>query len=209
VTRIAIINGDEEKGTVHVDGRSITFSFDGLIPDDNIWAAHWYGYDGDIEYKKGMPDKIIDFSIFDPIIEKYDELIALTDAPVHRSLLELQLIKISQINTAASKVITSGFNSSALGSTYLYASDRDSQTNLIGIVQVANLNNSNEIYPCENESGAWDRLEHTPQQLAKVLTDGKDRMQAIKIYADGLKSQANSANSEADLNLIQVDFSTA
>jgi hypothetical protein len=73
MAKIAIVNGDDLEGTVHVDSKYVTFSMDGLI-DESIWAVHWDGDKGYIQYKEDMPEDITDFSQFQPIVDKFNEL---------------------------------------------------------------------------------------------------------------------------------------
>ena len=80
------------------------------------------------------------------------------------------------INSECEKQIISGFESSALGDTYIYDSDTVDQLNLIGSVATG----GTVLYKCTRKSdGKRDFYSHTNSQMKKVLNDAANRKIAL------------------------------
>ena len=109
--------------------------------------------------------------------------------------------KISEINTACSTEITSGFTSKALGTIRTYQSQELDQLNLIGVVT----GGTDDYFKCaKTVSGklVWSYEMHTVVQLKQVLNDGKAHKQALLQKAGTLKAKVDLAKTQADLDLI-------
>ena len=144
------------------------------------------------------------------INETYEEILkAIENGEIeedHTYLDRLKKQKIKELNDRAEKEIISGFTSNALGSEHLYQSEPTDQLNLIGIVQTAQLTNSNQLFKCSADNGkTWDYVEHTPEQLTKVLEDGKQRKQDILIKCAELKAKVLQAQTEDEVKAVVWD----
>jgi len=124
-----------------------------------------------------------------------DVLLALT-------LVELKASKTSEINSACSKAITSGFTSSALGTPHTYQSEQTDQLNLIGVVTAG----QDDYFKCGitdvNGNVTWNYALHTIAQLQQVLVDGKAHKQTLLQKTNTLKTQVASAKTVAEVKAI-------
>ena len=113
------------------------------------------------------------------------------------TLSESQSSQISAISMDCGNEITSGFTSSALGSTYTYPSKMTDQMNLIGAYGDS-LNPSNPStwttkFWCADSTGAWALRVHTSSQIQQVFADGVARKLALIEQNDLLASQVMAA----------------
>jgi len=106
--------------------------------------------------------------------------------------------KVQEINTLCGNQITSGFTSTALGSTYYYQSKQLDQLNLIGLVTAG----TDDYLKCSLDGVTFDYVLHTVAQLQQVLVDGKTYKASLLSKASTLKQQAKTATSQADLDLV-------
>ncbi len=121
----------------------------------------------------------------------------------NKVLKKIKQEKIHEINKIAQEKIVSGFISNALGSSHLYQSEPTDQLNLLSVVQTAQLTNENQPFKCSPDNGkTWEYKEHTPEQLAQVLKDGKNIKIAILEKANQLKQQVKNATSIKEVKLI-------
>lgn len=86
---------------------------------------------------------------------------------VTQLLAPVQQAQIATIKAACQAQIVGGFSSSALGSAYNYPSDSVTQQN---IQSAAQSGTSCGIW-CENSSGVWAFMTHTPTELTKLFSD--------------------------------------
>jgi len=118
------------------------------------------------------------------------------------TLAELKASKTSEINSACSKAITSGFTSSALGTPHTYQSEQTDQLNLIGVVTAG----QDDYFKCgvtdANGNVTWNYELHTIAQLQQVLADGKAHKQVLLQKAGTLKAQVTSATTIAEVEAI-------
>jgi hypothetical protein len=115
-------------------------------------------------------------------------------APEPPSLESLKTAKNVQINDAVEAAILAGFNSSAIGTSYFYPADRDSQTNLIGSVATG----ASMGFPCRDGAGVWDRRAHTAPQLKQVLANGAVRKQTLLSQADVFRASVKAVTASGD-----------
>lgn len=114
-------------------------------------------------------------------------------------LAEAKSLKVAEINTKAESLITSGFNSSALGSPHTYQSDRDDQLNLLGTYQAG----VDSLFKClPSNSEEWEWKLHTPEQLKQVIQDGAAYKSELLQRANLLKGQVKAATVKRELNSI-------
>ncbi|RXJ86954.1 hypothetical protein [Arcobacter sp. CECT 8985] len=116
-----------------------------------------------------------------------------------RTLNELKTSKISSINTSCETTITSGFPSSALGSGYIYPSQRDDQLNLQGLI----IDGSDDFFKCKvaaDENAEWELKPHTIDQLIIVGKALKSHVKTNTARAYELKAQINAAATIEELD---------
>ncbi len=106
----------------------------------------------------------------------------------------LQQDKSAELNRAAEKAITGGFNSDALGSTHQYSSQLDDQLNLTGAI----LRGLDMPYACRDEQGVKAFRLHTAEQLRQVGDD-------FTLYKLQLLQHANELKQQLDLALAAGD----
>ena len=156
----------------------------------------------------GLPKPNIEVSEDDwqvAIDNNYNYIDATTSTLSHkdfRTLDELKASKTSEINSACEKAITSGFTSSALGTSCSYQSEQTDQLNLIGIVTAG----QDDYFKCgvtdANGNVTWSYELHTIVQLQQVLTDGKAHKQGLLQKANTLKAQVTGATTVKDVEAI-------
>jgi len=156
----------------------------------------------------GLPTPNIEVSEADwqiAIDSAYNYVDATTNKLSHkdfRTLDELKASKTSEINSACSKAITSGFTSSALGTQHTYQSEQTDQLNLMGVVLAGN----DSMFKCgvvnANKTTTWNYVMHTIAQLKQVLADGKVHKLALLKKANTLKMQVASAKTVADVTKV-------
>lgn len=94
-------------------------------------------------------------------------------------------IKVNEINEICEKTIISNFTSLALGTNHSYQSDRDDQTNLMGLV----IDNKDDLLKCTNLADTTTEwVIHTAAELRKVFEDGKRHKKDNLIKAQSLKN---------------------
>lgn len=111
--------------------------------------------------------------------------------------------RITDISSECEADIVSGFASSALGTQHIYQSDRDDQTNLIGMVA----GGTEDYFKCFDGT-AWGYKMHTATQLKQVLNDGKSvKLSKLQTFAQKkasveavFVSQVQGDGGAADLN---------
>lgn len=105
--------------------------------------------------------------------------------------------KLRDINDSCEAEIISGFPSSALGSEFLYQSDRDDQINLMGLVT----SGADDLLKCDDGS-LVDWRAHTIAQLTQVFEDGASFKKAALIKAQTLKNQVEGATDVASVEAV-------
>jgi len=129
-----------------------------------------------------------------------------TATPYEPSLAEAQSKQIEINSAACSDAITSGFQSSALGSAHTYPSKVTDQQNLTASV-VASLvpgNPSNWSTPfwCQDENGAWSYVNHSEAQIQQVGQDGKAAILVALSKNATLQAQVMAATSVSAVQAI-------
>ena len=103
---------------------------------------------------------------------------------------------INKLNNDCERQILSGFTSNALGDTYEYKSDRDDQSNLIGVVA----GGEGGYFKCKLND--WEYLPHTHEQIKKVLNDGKNYKLTLLQQNQAKKEDVMNAKSVAEIEEI-------
>ena len=119
------------------------------------------------------------------------------------SLADIKAAKISEINASCEQTIIGGFTSLALGTEHYYQSDRDDQTNLMGLVvagQDSTLN-CGTLQP-DNSILCVFNVPHTILQIQQVFSDSITFKMTQLQKCETLKQQVNSAIDEASVNAI-------
>ena len=119
------------------------------------------------------------------------------------SLADIKIAKISELNLSCEQTIISGFPSSALGTEHYYQSDRDDQTNLLGLVVAG----QDSILKCgvlqTDGTILWTfDTPHTIGEIQQVFSAGATYKMEQLQKCNTLKQQVNSATTEADIDLI-------
>ena len=116
-------------------------------------------------------------------------------------LAEARQSKIAELKADAEKVISGGFESSALGSKHQY----DSEQHNIDWIQAAVLSAAKMQITCDDGKGtpaSKAPREHTPAQCKQVLADGVAALLARKTRFRALRDQANAATDIAGVEAI-------
>lgn len=123
---------------------------------------------------------------------------SLVNGALVESLSAAQAAQIASLSASCSTAITSGYTSSALGSSYLYPSDANSQMNMAASV-------IDSLYPglastwttpflVQNTStGAWSWENHTASQIQAAGAAGKAAVLALRQQLASLIAQVNAA----------------
>lgn len=107
--------------------------------------------------------------------------------------------KISELSMACENEIVSGFDSKALGASHKYQSDRDDQSNLIGVAVAGN----GGLFKCSEDGGVtWEYKDHTHEQIMQVIQDGKEMKLSALAKFGRLKALAKSAATVQELKAI-------
>lgn len=106
--------------------------------------------------------------------------------------------KIFEIDNDCKKAIISGFESSALGSSYRYDSTLEDQTNLIGAASL----NVDIDYACYDTNNIKAFRPHTVAQLKQVLIDGLQVKLQCLVKARELKDQVGTVDTISEVNAI-------
>ncbi len=110
---------------------------------------------------------------------------------------DLELCKEYQkekLNKACKKAITSGFESSALGTTHIYESEEEDQLNLTGLKD----RGTTKPLKCSSDNTqTWEWKEHTPEQIKQVFDDGVDFKLNQLIKVSQLKNKVETATTVA------------
>ena len=134
-------------------------------------------------------------------------LVLMTDPwPPLPTLAEIKSTKVEQLNTLCSSEITSGFQSSALGSLHTYPSTVIDQNNMA-------VNVLSSLYPslpgewvtpqlCADNNGMWQYRMHTAEQIQGVGSDGKNTILALLVKKAGLQDQVMAATTINEVQLI-------
>lgn len=138
--------------------------------------------------------------------QQYQAWLSAGNTPTPISLAEAQSKQIEINSAACSDAITSGFQSSALGSAHTYPSKVTDQQNLTASV-VASLvpgNPSNWSTPfwCQDENGAWSYVNHSAAQIQQVGQDGKAAILAALSKNATLQAQVMAATSVSAVQAI-------
>lgn len=120
--------------------------------------------------------------------------------------------KLAEIDVAYATAMTSGFVSSALGASYQYASDGESQIKLTAAAVSALVGDPVQYECTEIATGITAPVAHTAAQMKQALIDAKNKAVAYKLLQTGLRDQVaaitiQSAGSEA-LAVAQVQAVT-
>lgn len=114
---------------------------------------------------------------------------------------DLSAVRTAQIATlsaACQAAITSGFTSTALGSSYTYPSAATDQANL---VQVAT-NSAGGFLWCKSSAGVWAYVVHTQAQAQQVLAAFIAWRSAQQQELVTLTAEVNAATTEAAIEAI-------
>lgn len=109
---------------------------------------------------------------------------------------------INKFNTETEQFIISGFKSSVLGTEYYYKSDRDDQSNLIGLVVA----NDSDMLKCgiidNNGNVVYTYKPHSPTQIKQVFNDGKEYK--VKLLQENYikKEKVNSCTTMEELDVL-------
>ena len=98
--------------------------------------------------------------------------------------------KIDELNKSCDDALKD-FESSALGSPYIYDGDLEDQINIIGAINLG----VPFYFRCRKEDGAKENLLHTAEQLKKVFADGVKYKSDILHKCAILKAKVESAQS--------------
>ena len=124
--------------------------------------------------------------------------------PTNKELLaQAKAMQATKASTACASALTTGFTSSALGTTHTYPSQDDDQRNLQSAVSAAIAAPSNWTTPiwCASND-AWSFTAHTAAQVQQVNTDWLAHRVAVQQkYAD-LITRINAATSIAEVQAI-------
>lgn len=115
-------------------------------------------------------------------------------------LMDSKNLKIEELSTNTENSIISGFESIALGAIHTYQSDRDDQTNLMGLV----VSNSDELFKCQDSNGVWSYKLHTVAQLKQVFDDGKTVKLNILVDFNTKKEAILNASTQEELDSIGI-----
>lgn len=105
-----------------------------------------------------------------------------------------------RVNTDFKNHVEDEFSSDALGSTYWYTSDHESQVNLIG----ATIAGMDLNYRCSTTKGGTKTFQaHTAAQIATVFGDGLSYKYAAIVKLAGLENDIANATTQAELDAVQ------
>lgn len=109
---------------------------------------------------------------------------------------QLKAAKAAQMKGACALAIVSGCASLALGATYNYPTDRDSQTNMLSHVADAQLDPAASFdFWCGDASGAWALRAHS---AAQIIVAWKDIRTWIKSQQSHYADKLTAVNAAAD-----------
>lgn len=134
----------------------------------------------------------------------YEDLVFTTGSVTLQEVVDAHLAavktdRIIALSQDAEAEIISGFESTALGESYLYDSDLEDQVNLIGAASLG----KNTYYACRNvSSGVKSYIMHTNLQMKQVLEDGANVKLAALTKFNGLRDQVYAATTVAEVNAI-------
>lgn len=154
-----------------------------------------------------MPDcPICDYDIFNlvPTNVRRDGLKYLADwslVPIDQPLEVIAEKKLSQMKYNCGIEITSGFHSAALGETYFYSSDAESQANIQGNV-IFSMIAGNTEHVCYSSSGERLIMPHTSEQIVQVGRDFSIHLWAKLKKYHALRTSIESALSSNDLETL-------
>lgn len=121
-------------------------------------------------------------------------------------LMQAQAAKVAELSAACKAVILSGFESSALGTTYSYPAKDTDQQNLASSVLASVLPGVAADWEtpfwCADEQGAWAFRLHTAAQIQQVGKDGKAAILAAMTKNQQLADQVMAAKTVADVQAI-------
>lgn len=115
-------------------------------------------------------------------------------------LVQEHAAKVQELSAACEAAITSGFTSDALGTLHRYDSQLEDQINLTSAL----LNDQPTLYPCRDDSGAKQFLEHTPEQLRAVSSAFAAFKLKLLQQNNVLKEQADQALAGGELEALQA-----
>lgn len=175
------------------DGVPLVVDLSSLAIDvSNLWAIAWddqLATPGEMELRDPSQRNITfdDMASIQPFVDLYDARAAELAAPA--PLVDYQALKKTEMEQAASVLITNGFSSTALGSTHHYGGKITDQLNLIGAASA----DVDMAYPCADDSDVWARRQHTAAQLKQVLLDGSVYKQSVLIALDVKRNEIDIA----------------
>lgn len=121
-----------------------------------------------------------------------DGALTVTPAPAQTAaelLATAQAVQAQSIKTACAAAITTGFTSTALGTSAAYGSQATDQANLLSVVASA----AGGSLWCQETGTAWSFVEHTAGQASKVLADWQTYRAAQQSKYASLVAQVNAA----------------
>lgn len=121
-------------------------------------------------------------------------------------LAEAQAAQILVLKNACINAITSGYSSTALGSTYTYPSALTDQLNMAASVIASQLpglaSGWTTVFWCSDTAGAWAMRPHTAAQIQQAGSDGKAWVTAQQVKLASLTSQIAAATTVAAVQAI-------
>lgn len=106
----------------------------------------------------------------------------------------LRDFKTKELSSQCKATLLSGFFSSALGENCMYGSTECDQRNLLTL---STINNGGKLYCLKQEQ--WQFMQHSPEQVKKVLTDWMIFLQANQTKLAQLTETVNS------MDLAEID----
>lgn len=187
-----------------------TYNFDFAAPPE-IWAIHWDATKdtGIVELADGGVENIDNLDAFAKLLSALaSHLLTIPPSDLHIQtadgdwILDLDKVrnsKIVEINAHCAAEIVAGFESSALGSMHRYQSDRDDQTNLLGLVAA----DTDLPLKCQAVNVTdWSYLLHTAAQLKLALRDGANHKLQLLQRCNDIKLRIKNAQT---LDAIQAE----
>lgn len=161
----------------------------GAVDDDGYdlpERRHFYTAQG---VKLDVPDTLVPGEIPSPTLD------------------DLKTAKINELSGKCKQQIVSGFESTALGSSYHYPTKETDQLNLASSVIDSLLPNLPADWTtpfwCEDAVGVWSFKPHTAEQIQQVGRDAKAAVLACMAKNAGLAQQVLDAKTQEDVEKIK------
>jgi len=140
---------------------------------------------------------------FDSVIAQWQALADAEDNPPPPTVAAAALEQKQALYEACRKHITGGVSSTALGAPHTYPTTETDQINLSGCVTESLLNEIDSVWVvpfwCADSNDAWDRLDHTHDQIRQVGADVADHVRTAQNKLKQLADQVSTI--AADIGL--------